>query len=200
MKVLVIGAGGHVGRAAVAALTAAGHEVVAVSRSTTPSVDVTDAGSIEHLFNQVGQVDAVAVAHGDVPFKPLAELSREDYVAGFNGKVLTQLDVVRIGTPFVRDGGSFTLTTGILAREPILTGVAASMANGALESFVLAAAVELPRGIRINAVSPSVLEEAEGYHSSFPGFGRVSSAIVGRAFVKSVDGVQTGKAIALEGE
>ncbi|NLA28405.1 MAG: short chain dehydrogenase [Propionibacterium sp.] len=200
MKVLVIGASGQVGRAAVAALTAADHEVVAVSRNTTPSVDVTDSASIERLFEQVGHVDAVAVAHGDVPFKPLAELEREDYIAGFRGKVLSQLDVVRIGTPFVRDGGSFTLTTGILAREPILGGAAASMANGALESFVLAAAVELPRGIRINAVSPSVLAEAVGYHSAFPGFGQVSSAVVGRAFRKSVDGVQTGKIIALEGE
>ncbi len=163
-------------------------------------MDVTDPVSIETLFEQVGRLDAVAVALGDVPFKPLAELSREDYIAGFNGKALCQLDVVRIGTPFVRDGGSFTLTTGILAREPIFTGAAASMANGALESFVLAAAVELPRGIRINAVSPSVLAEAEGYHSSFPGFGQVPSAVAGRAFVKSVDGVQTGKVIALEGE
>ena len=90
-------------------------------------------------------------------------------------------------------GGSITLTSGILSREPIATGAAASLVNGAVESFVLAAATELPRGIRINAVSPSVLEDAPSYHSSFPGFVPVSSHRVGQAFAKSVLGVQTGR-------
>jgi NAD(P)-dependent dehydrogenase (short-subunit alcohol dehydrogenase family) len=198
MTVLVIGASGHIGRAAATAL-AESHEILAVSRSTTPGVNVTDPDSIRQLFDQVGTVDAVVAAFGDVPFRPLADLSRDDYLAAFTGKILSQLDVVRIGTPFVRDGGSFTLTTGILAREPILTGAAAALANGALEAFVRSAAGELPRGIRINAVSPTVLEEATGYHSAFPGFARVPATTVGRAFVKSVDGIQTGQVIALDG-
>lgn len=198
MTVLIIGASGHIGRAAATALSES-HQIIAVSRSTTPGVDVTDPESIARLFENVGTVDAVVAAFGSAPFSNLADLSREDYLAAFTGKVLSQLDVVRIGTPFVRDGGSFTLTTGILAREPIRTGAAAAVANGALESFVLAAAGELPRGIRINAVSPTVLEEATSYHSSFPGFARVPAATVGRAFVKSVDGIQTGKVFALDG-
>lgn len=191
MRILVIGAGGQVGRTAVDALD--GHEIVAASRSSEPSVDITDPASIERLFAAVGQVDAVVVAVGEVPFRPLDELTRDDYESAFRGKVLSQLDVVRIGTPFVRDGGSITLTSGILAREPIATGAAASFANGAVESFVLAAATELPRGIRINAVSPSVLEDAPSYHSSFPGFVPVLSHRVGQAYAKSVRGVQTGR-------
>lgn len=191
MRILVIGARGQVGRTAVDALD--GHEIIAASRSSEPSVDVTDPASIERLFATVGQVDAVIVAVGEVPFRPLDGLSRGDYESAFRGKVLSQLDVVRIGTPFVRDGGSITLTSGILAREPIATGAAASLANGAVESFVLAAATELPRGIRINAVSPSVLEDAPSYHSSFPGFVPVSSHRVGQAYAKSVLGVQTGQ-------
>ena len=141
----------------------------------------------------MGQVDAVIAAVGSVPFAPLADLGRDAYESAFRGKVLPQLDVVRIGTPFVRDGGSFTVTSGILAREPIATGAAASLANGALEAFVLGAAPEMPRGIRLNAVSPSVLEDAPSYHSSFPGFIPVSSHRVGQAFAKSVLGVQTGQ-------
>lgn len=191
MKVLVIGATGQVGRTAVDALQ--GHEIVSASRSGEPSVDVTDSASVERLFASVGQVDAVIVAVGEVPFRPLGELGRADYESAFRGKVLSQLDVVRIGTPYVRDGGSITLTSGILSREPIATGAAASLVNGAVESFVLAAATELPRGIRINAVSPSVLEDAPSYHSSFPGFVPVSSHRVGQAYVKSVLGVQTGQ-------
>ncbi|MGK9149288.1 short chain dehydrogenase [Plantibacter flavus] len=197
MRILLIGASGHIGQAAHAAL-AARHEVIAVSRSTSPAVDTTDEASIEALFASVGEVDAVIVAVGSVPFKPLEELGRDDYRAAFLGKVLSQLDVVRIGTPFIRDGGSITLTTGILAREAIATGAAASMANGALESFVLGAAPELPRGIRINAVSPTVLADAPGYHESFPGFAPVSSAVVGLAFVKAVEGVATGRVLALD--
>lgn len=191
MKILVIGAHGAVGRTAVTALD--GHDIVEASRSGEHSVDATDPASVERLFADVGEVDAVVVALGSVAFRPLVELSRDDYEAAFRNKVLAQLDVVRIGTPFVRDGGSFTLTSGILAREPIATGAAASLVNGALESFVIAAATELPRGIRINAVSPSVLEDAPSYHSSFPGFVPVSSNRVGQAFAKSVLGVQTGQ-------
>lgn len=196
MRILVIGATGQVGRTAVDAL--GGHEIIAASRSGELSVDVTDPTSIERLFASVGQVDAVIVAVGEVPFRPLGELGRGDYQSAFRGKVLSQLDVVRIGTPYVRDGGSITLTSGILAREPIATGAAASFANGAVESFVLAAATELPRGIRINAVSPSVLEDAPAYHSSFPGFVPVSSHRVGQAFAKSVLGVQTGQVLPVD--
>lgn len=172
--------------------------MIAVSRSTAPAVDTTDEASIEALFAEVGEVDAVIVAVGSVPFKPVEELTRDDYRAAFLGKVLSQLDVVRIGTPFVRDGGSFTLTTGILAREPIATGAAASMANGAVESFVIGAAPELPRGIRINAISPTVLAEATGYHDAFPGFAPVASDVVGLAFVRAVEGVGTGRVLALD--
>ncbi|MBT2473541.1 short chain dehydrogenase [Microbacterium sp. ISL-103] len=196
MRILVIGATGQVGRTAVAALQ--GHEIVSASRGTDPSVDITDTASIERLFASIGQVDAVVVAVGEVPFRPLADLGRADYESALSGKVLSQLDVVRIGTPYVRDGGSITLTSGILSREPIAAGAAASLANGALESFVLAAATELPRGIRINAVSPSVLEDAPSYHSSFPGFVPVSSHRVGQAFAKSVLGVQTGRVLAVD--
>ncbi|MFJ4174803.1 short chain dehydrogenase [Microbacterium sp. NPDC089696] len=196
MRILVIGANGLVGGTAVDALQ--DHEIVAASRSGRPSVDAVDPASVARLFAEVGEVDAVVVALGSVAFRPLGELTREDYESAFRSKVLAQVDVVRLGTPFVRDGGSFTLTSGILAREPIATGAAASLVNGAIESFVIAAATELPRGIRINAVSPSVLEDAPSYHSSFPGFVPVSSHRVGQAFAKSVLGVQTGQVLPVD--
>ena len=197
MRILVIGATGLVGGAAADALEAYGDEVLRASKSSELAVDLTDAASITALFERVGSVDAVVSAVGSVPFKPLAELTGEDYLSAYRGKVAAQVDVVRIGTAHVADGGSITLTTGILAREPILTGAAAALANGALESFVISAAAELPRGLRINAVSPTVLTEATGYHAFFPGFPPVSAADVGQAFVRSVHGVQTGQVFAL---
>ncbi|GAA3561473.1 short chain dehydrogenase [Microlunatus spumicola] len=197
MRILVIGATGLVGGAAADALEAYGDEVLRASRSSALAVDLTDAASITALFERVASVDAVVSAVGSVPFKPLAELTGEDYLSAYRGKVAAQVDVVRIGTAHVTDGGSLTLTTGILAREPIRTGAAAALANGALESFVISAAAELPRGLRVNAVSPTVLTEATGYHAFFPGFPPVSAADVGQAFVRSVHGVQTGQVFAL---
>lgn len=197
MKIVVIGASGHVGSAVAEALSVR-HEVIAASRATEPAVDVTDEVSIAGFLDRIGQVDAIVSCVGSVPFKPLSELSRDDYVSAFTGKILSQLDLVRLGASSVRDGGSITLTSGILAREPIVTGAAAAMANGAVESFVISAATELPRGIRLNIVSPTVLTEATGYHSTFPGFVPVPGAIVAQSYVKSVEGAQTGQVFAID--
>lgn len=197
MKILIVGANGLLGSAAVAALKGR-HEVIEASRSSGVSVDLAEPDSIRRMFDQVGTVDAVISCTGSVPFKPLSELMDKDFRAGFEDKVLGQVNLVQLGAEYIADGGSFTLTSGVLAREPILTGAAASLANGALESFVMAAAAELPRGIRINAVSPTVLAEASGYHEFFPGFSQVPADEVGRAYVKSVEGIQTGQVFALD--
>lgn len=197
MKVLIVGANGLLGSAAVAALKGR-HEVIEASRSGEVSVDLNDPQSILRMFKEVGTVDAVISCTGSVPFKPLAELTAEDFRSGFEDKVIGQVNLAQLGVDYLSDGGSVTLTTGVLAREPILTGAAASLANGALESFVMAAAAELPRRIRINAVSPTVLAEATGYHEFFPGFQQVPAETVGRAYVKSVEGIQTGQIYALD--
>ena len=197
MKILIVGANGLLGSAAVAALKGR-HEVIEASRSSDVSVDLAEPDSIRRMFDQVGTVDAVISCTGSVPFKPLSELTDKDFRAGFEDKVLGQVNLVQLGAEYISDGGSFTLTSGVLAREPILTGAAASLANGALESFVMAAAAELPRGIRINAVSPTVLAEASGYHEFFPGFSQVPADEVGRAYVKSAEGIQTGQVFALD--
>jgi NAD(P)-dependent dehydrogenase (short-subunit alcohol dehydrogenase family) len=191
MKILIVGASGLLGGGAVSALSD-GNEIIQASRSGKVSVDLTDPNSITAMYEQVGKVDAVIAATGKVPFKSITELSLEDYRSGIVDKVLGQIELVRRGIEFVNDGGSFTLTTGILARAAIPTGAVASVANGALESFVMAAAIEMPRGIRINVVSPSVLVEATGYHSYFPGFEQVTLKAVGKAYAKSVNGKKTG--------
>lgn len=192
MRVLVVGATGTIGAAVVEALEGE-HEVIRASRSSEVSVDLTDTASIKGMFETVGTVDAVVSCTGKVPYKPLMELTDADYHEGFSNKVMGQVNLVTKGLEHVADGGSFTFTTGVLAREPIATGTAASLANGALEAFVLAAATELPRGIRVNAVSPTVLAEATGYHSFFPGFPQAPAADVARTFVRSVLGVATGQ-------
>lgn len=192
---MVIGATGNIGRVVADALESRGHEVIRASRNGEVAVDVTDAASVAALFDTVTDIDAVVVAAGSVPFKHLTELDRDDYLTAFTSKTLSQIEVVRQAIAKIRDGGSITLTSGVLSRDPIATGAAAAMANGALESFVVTAAAEAPRGIRINAVSPDVLENSPGYHQLFAGHRPVSDAEIGRAYTLAVDGLVTGQTI-----
>ena len=198
MKILLIGASGQLGSAVDEALRGR-HEVIGVSRKGSPSVDITDPESIRALYAAVGRVDAVVGAAGGVPFRPLTQLTRDDFEAGARNKLLGQIEIVRQGIDHVNDGGSFTLITGILSREPVRGGAVASMANGALESFVMAAAAELPRGLRINAVSPTVFSESiDHYGDTFRGFKPVPAAQAALAFVKSIEGARTGHVFRVE--
>jgi NAD(P)-dependent dehydrogenase (short-subunit alcohol dehydrogenase family) len=192
MRVLVVGASGILGQAVVSAL--AGHEIIEASRDGDHKVDLRDAASIAALYFEVGQVDAVACAAGVTPFKPFRDLTLDDFRSGLDDKLVGQIELVRQGVDHVADGGSFTLISGILVAEPIETGAVASTVNGAVEAFVRAAATGLPRGQRINAVSPNAFTETwDGYADYFPGFVPVPVADAGRAYAKSVGGVQTGQ-------
>ena len=194
MKVLIVGANGTLGKAVAAELSER-HEIVGASRSSGEvRVDLRDAASVEAMFRAVGPVDAVVAAAGKVPFAPLGELTEAQYLEGLQDKLLGQIRLVHAGTAHLRDGGSFTLITGILTEQPILSGAVASTVNGAVEAFVRAAAIELPRGIRINVVSPTVLTEAmHAYAPYFRGFEPVSAARAALAFARSVEGRQTGQ-------
>ncbi|KOV86781.1 short chain dehydrogenase [Nocardia sp. NRRL S-836] len=198
MRILLVGATGTLGTAVHQELTERKHDVVTVARTGGDlQYDVTDPAQVADLYAAVGQVDAVAAAAGSVPYKPLAELTVADYQAGLTGKVLSQVALVREGLSHVSPRGSFTLITGVLAREPIVTGAAASLANGAIEAFVRAAAIELAPQ-RINAVSPTVFTESlDVYGDFFPGMKPVPLADVVRAYVRSIEGQQTGQVYAL---
>ena len=197
MKFLVVGSTGLIGSYVAKTLSKHG-TVIGVSRTTQISVDVKDPASIKAMYEKVGKVDAVASCIGKVAFKPVAELTYEDYLMGLKDKALGQVELVRAGIEFLNDAGSFTLMTGVLARDPIPSGSVAALANGAIESFTLAAAIDLPRGIRINTVSPNVLVEATSYHASFPGFHQVTAQSVADAYVKSILGKQTGQIYKLD--
>lgn len=195
MRILVVGASGVLGRAVVAALAAqAPHEVVEASRTGVHVVDLREPASIAGLYAEVGEVDAVVCTAGVTPFKPFADLGLADYRSGLDDKLLGQIELVRQGVAHVRDGGSFTLVSGVLAAEPIESGTVASTVNGAVDAFVRAAATGLPRGQRINAVSATAFVETwEDYAEYFPGFAPVPAGEAALAFVRSVAGVQTGR-------
>ncbi|MGP9023088.1 short chain dehydrogenase [Streptomyces sp. BR1] len=194
MRILLVGAAGTLGSAVRKALAERGHEVIGVGRTGGDLVaDVTDPQAVARLYAQAGPLDAVAVAAGDAVFKPLAELTADDFAATLRGKTLGQLELVRQGTRHVAATGSFSLISGILTDEPIVAGAAASAANGAVEAFVRAAAIELAPQ-RINAVSPTVVEESlPAYGPFFAGMEPVPAARVATAYVRSIEGAQTGQ-------
>ena len=193
MKILVIGASGTLGKAVVKELAA--HEIVTASRTAGDiQVDIQDPASIRAMFASAGKLDAIVCTAGKVSFTPLAEMTADKMAFGLRDKLMGQVNLVLEGTASLNDGGSFTLISGVLAHDPIRLGTSASMVNGALESFVKAAAIELPRGIRINAVSPTVFEESMAHYAPFfPGFKPVPVADAALAFRKSVEGLQTGR-------
>ena len=150
------------------------------------------------LFGQVGKVAAVACAAGNVHFGPLDSMTPQEFDVGLRDKLMGQVNLVLAGREFVESGGSFTLIAGILSRDPIRFGASAAMVNGAIESFVRAAALELPNH-RINAVSPTLLEESmDSFGSYMRGFAPVCARRVALAYSKSIEGAQTGQTYFVE--
>jgi NAD(P)-dependent dehydrogenase (short-subunit alcohol dehydrogenase family) len=191
MRILIIGSSGTIGRAIVAALTGR-HDLVLASKSDAPEqVDISDPASIRALYARIGRVDALVAAAGLAAFKPLAALTDADFALSLNNKLMGQVNLVRYGIASVSDGGSFTLTAGSLAREPARNGAAVSLVNAGLEGFARSAALELPRGQRINVVSPPTLSETLRAQGLDPSAGPVASDVA-RAYVASVEGKQTG--------
>ncbi len=199
MRIIVIGAAGDIGQAACNEL-AQRHEIICVGRSGGDcQVDVADIHAVKSLYKAVGDFDAVVSCAGDATFSPLAEMDQDAFMLGLQLKVMGQVNLVLAGLDAIADGGSFTLTSGVLDRDPIRMGTNAATANGALAGFVKSAAIEVPRGIRVNVVSPGLLDvSAPRYGDWFHGHKTVSSRDVGLAYAKCVEGALTGQVVIVE--
>ena len=194
MRVVVVGGTGTIGSAVVKALSAR-HDVVPVGHKTGAfHVDLASPDSITALFKAIGTCDAVVSTAGIAKFAGLDELTYDDYFIGLKNKLMGQANMVRIGAQFVSDCGSFTLTSGVLSREPMKGSASISMVNAGLEGFVRAAALELPRGIRINVVSPPWVTEtllARGMDQSIG----MPAGRVAQAYLAGIEGTMTGQVI-----
>lgn len=194
MKIIVVGGTGVVGSAVVKELGQRHTIIVAGHRRGDVIVDIKDVSSIEKMFKSIESFDAVVSTVGKLHFGDMAGMTSEEYYIGIHDKLMGQVNLVLAGLPYINDAGSFTLTSGILSHDPIRYGSSASMVNSALNGFVRGAAIEMPRGIRINAVSPTILNESlAAYGDYFHGFEPVSAAHCALAFSKSVEGAQTGQ-------
>ena len=196
MRVLLIGASGTIGTRIYDAISRR-HEVRRAGRASGDvNVDITSADSIRKMYETTTNIDAVICAAGPAKMAPLAELTEDDVYVGIRGKLMGQVNLVLIGQKYLNAGGSFTLTTGILADDPIVASAPLALVNGAVNSFVIAASQELPNGIRINAVCPTVVEDsAEEYGDYFIGFDPAPMQRVVNGYLRSIEGKITGRVI-----
>ncbi len=196
MKVLLIGGNGTIGTKVGRHLSKKHDLVIAGRTSGDVKVDIAERQSIETMFDLVGTIDAVACIAGEAKWAAFEALTEEDFYIGLRSKLMGQVNLVRIGQNHLSTGGSFTLTTGILADHPVEFTASAAMVNGGIHSFVKAVALELKRGIRINAVSSGLVEDAvDKYEAYFPGHNPIPMQKVINGYIKSIEGKGTGEII-----
>jgi NAD(P)-dependent dehydrogenase (short-subunit alcohol dehydrogenase family) len=197
LKAVVIG-NGTLGAAVQKTLAERGHEVLSVGRrSGQYHADISDIAGLRTLFARIGAIDAVANAAGDVFPAPLEQTTDEQWANSIAAKGMGQINVVRAALPYLTDNGSFTLVSGVLTDEITHAATIGTTVNHLVEGFVKAAATELPRGIRINCVSPTVLTGSLDYHPYFPGFPPVPAAEVALAYLRAMSNPFTGRVLKL---
>jgi NAD(P)-dependent dehydrogenase (short-subunit alcohol dehydrogenase family) len=194
MRIILIGGTGTIG-SAVYRLLSPSHEVLRAARTGGEMrVDMASSSSIRGMFGLIGRFDALVCAAGQARFAPLAQLSDEDFAFCLANKLMGQVNLVRFGMEQVADGGSFTLTSGVLAQQPMPGSAAISLVNAGLEGFVRAAALEAPRGIRVNVVSPPWVRETLEMLGMDAASG-VPAEQVAPAYRESVESRRTGEVI-----
>ncbi|OJV19721.1 MAG: short chain dehydrogenase [Dyadobacter sp. 50-39] len=195
MKIIIVGATGTMGKHLASAFEK-DHEIIRVSSSGGDiQADITSLESIENLFKQIGPFDALISTAGPTYVGPWKKMTDKEFRKGIEGKLMGQVNLVLIGQRYIQPKGSFTLIAGALTTDPQLNFANAAAANGAIEAFVKAAAIELEDGVRINAVSPTVIEDSPQYFPYFPGEVPVTMKQLEYGFRKSVFGANTGQVI-----
>ncbi|WP_042355476.1 short chain dehydrogenase [Bacillus rubiinfantis] len=194
MKVLIVGANGMLGSQIVEELKDEFELIRASRQNSDIKVDITSPQSIKKMFETVGKIDALISAAGSTHFGSIESMTPELNAVSLNNKLAGQINLVLLGLDYINDNGSITLTSGVLMDDPVKDGASAAMANGGIKAFVKAAALDMPRGIRLNNVSPTILEEsADQYGELFKGFLPVPGKRVALAYRKSLQGGQTGQ-------
>ena len=196
MKILIIGGNGTIGRKVTTHLSQENDLIIAGRKSGDITVDISDSTSIKAMFEKTGKLDAIICIAGEAKWATFNDLTEDDYYIGLKSKLMGQVNLVRIGKDYLNENGSITLSTGILADDPVVKTASAAMVNGGIHSFVQAVALEIENGIRVNAVSLGMVEDAyEKYKDYFPGHNPIPMSKVINAYVRSVSGKDNGKVI-----
>ena len=191
MKIIIVGASGRIGKEVDKALSDS-HEIVRVGvRSGDVQCDYTDTESVSKMFEAIGEFDSlISVAGGDSTFKPFQDLDDEDYRYGFERKFLGQVRFLKFGESFIRNNGTFVFTSGFLSNYPNPASIATGPLNAAIDTFARNTAPFLPRGIKVNVVSPAPIVEP-----GQEGKGLVTAAETAKLYVEAVEGNMTGQVL-----
>jgi NAD(P)-dependent dehydrogenase (short-subunit alcohol dehydrogenase family) len=195
MKIIIVGASGTMGKHLTSEFKKEHEVITAASKGCNVQVDITSTESIENMFKQVGAFDALISTAGPTFVGPWKKLTDKEFRQGVEGKMMGQINLVLIGQHYINSKGSFTLISGALSHDPQKNFANAAAANGAVEGFVRGAAIELENGLRINAVSPTVIENSPQYFPYFPGDIPVTMQQLEYGFRKSIFGANTGQII-----
>lgn len=196
MKILIIGGNGTIGKKVSNYFFDKNDLIIAGRSNGDFNVDIADSNSIKQMFNKIGKLDVIICIAGEAKWANFNELSEEDYYIGLKSKLMGQVNLVRIGQNYLNKKGSITLTTGILADDPVVKTTSAAMVNGAIHSFVKAVALEIENEIRVNVVSSGMVEDAfEKYKDYFPGHNAIPMNKVVNGYVRSVYGRGNGEII-----
>lgn len=196
MKILIIGGNGTIGNKVASHFKKEDNVLIAGRTSGDFTVDISDSNSIVEMFKMVGELDAIICIAGEAKWADFNELTEDDYYIGLKSKLMGQINLVRIGQHYLKPKSSITLSTGILADDPVIKTASASMVNGGIHSFVKAVSLEIENGIRVNVVSSGMVEDAyEKYKNYFPGHNPIPMSKVINGYVRSVRGKGNGEII-----
>ncbi len=196
MKILIIGGSGTIGKTVASHFKEQNEVLIAGRTNGDVTVDIADSRSIQSMFERIGKVDAIICIAGEAKWGHFNELTEDDYYIGLKSKLMGQVNLVRIGQQYLNPNGSITLSTGILADDPVVKTTSAAMVNGGIHSFVKAAALEIENGNRVNVVSSGMVEDAyEKYKDYFPGHNPIPMKKVINGYVRSVNGKGNGEII-----
>jgi len=196
MKILIIGGNGTIGRKVTTRFSEINEVIIAGRKSGDVTVDISDSNSIQSMFDEIGNIDAIICIAGEAKWADFNDLTEEDYYIGLRSKLMGQVNLVRIGKNYLNENGSITLSTGILADDPVVKTTSAAMVNGGIHSFVQAVALEIENGIRVNVVSLGMVEDAyDKYKDYFPGHNPIPMNKVVNAYERSVKGKDNGRVI-----
>jgi len=196
MKILIIGGNGTIGSCVTKHFSENNEVIIADRKSGDSTVDISESKSIQTMFDKIGKVDAIVCIAGEAKWANFNDLTEEDYYIGLRSKLMGQVNLVRIGKDFLTKGGSITLSTGILADDPVIKTTSAAMVNGGIHSFVQAVALEIENQIRVNVVSLGVVQDSyQKYKTFFPGHNPIPMNKVTNAYIRSINGRDNGKVI-----
>ncbi len=185
MKILIIGGNGTIGKKVTQYFKTKYDVLIGGRTSGDVIIDISQSHSIENALKQVGKLDSIICIAGEAKWDTFDNLTENDFYIGLKSKLMGQVNLVRIGRKYLNKKGSITLSTGILADDPVEKTTSAAMVNGAIHSFVKAVNLEIENEIRVNVVSLGMVEDAyEKYKDYFPGHNPVPMVKAVNAYKK----------------